>query len=66
MSEPMTPEEYAKRLGVHCPVCGSDMIEGDSFNTDSGIASQEVHCTECDACWRDLYTLTGYDNLSEG
>jgi hypothetical protein len=66
MTEPMTPEAYAESLGTRCPVCGSDMLEGWDFTTDDGIASQEVNCTECNASWRDVFTLTGYDNLEVG
>lgn len=55
--------EYVAGLGCLCPVCKSTDIEGGSVEIDAGTASQEVHCLNCDASWKDLYDLTGFANL---
>lgn len=49
---------YIKNGGNTCLNCGSEHIEGGSFNTDSGVASQSVWCNECDWEWDDIYALT--------
>ncbi|UJJ60606.1 hypothetical protein [Rhodanobacter denitrificans] len=60
---PKTPTDYATDRGAHCPCCGSTDITGDGVEVESGRATQEVYCNECDASWVDTYTLTGYVNL---
>jgi hypothetical protein len=56
----MSDMEYVEKGGCTCPFCGSDDIEGGSFNADAGYATQETSCNECDRSWEDQYTLTGY------
>ena len=48
---------YVQEGGVHCPVCGSEEIEGEFVTTGGGEASQEMRCLTCDARWTDIYTL---------
>ena len=50
-------DAYLKSDGVACPACESGNIEGHSVEIDNGIASQDVHCTDCAFEWRDLYYL---------
>lgn len=50
--------EYMESGGIHCPVCKSKNIVGESVEIDAGIAWQEVGCDDCDADWVDNYTLT--------
>lgn len=59
----LTSEQYQKKGGTECPVCGSTDIEGDSIEVDTGCAHQEVRCLECSACWFDTYRLEGYAEL---
>ncbi len=56
----LSDAEYVEKGGCTCPFCGSDDIEGGSFNAGAGYATQEVSCNECDKSWEDQYTLTGY------
>lgn len=57
----MTTEQYVETGGTRCPFCGSQSIEGDSFEVDAGGAAQEVGCNNCDKTWTDVYTLTKYE-----
>lgn len=51
---------YLENGGTKCPKCGSENIEGASWNADGGgTASQEVSCLDCDAEWFDVYNLVG-------
>jgi hypothetical protein len=50
---------YVKQCGVRCPYCGSEQIEADSYDHESGVISQLVNCLECHFYWYDEYSLTG-------
>lgn len=50
--------------GQKCPSCSSPSIESGECNPADGMVTCEVSCTECGAKWEDLYSLTGYDNLT--
>ena len=52
-------KKYVEEGGVSCPGCGSEDIVGGDISVDTGIASQEMSCNECDLEWTDQYTLTG-------
>ena len=62
-------KEYAKKDGVVCPFCYSKDIEGYSkMETDStfvGRAWQNMSCIDCNAEWRDEYSLTGYSTFGD-
>lgn len=47
-----------------CPFCGSSDVEGDSFDVDAGGVWQPIVCTTCNRKWNDLYTLTGYEEVT--
>ena len=51
-------QDYIESGGNRCPHCGSDNIEGGSFNTDSSKAWQGVWCVNCHEEWVDVYTLS--------
>lgn len=51
---------YLDNAGNICPYCHSGNIEGGSFETDSGVASQKMDCNDCDAEWEDNYDLIGF------
>lgn len=63
MREPMTSEEYINLLGVCCPVCKVDAVQGHDMDTCEGMIYQNVTCNNCEASWVDHYQLMGYGEL---
>ena len=57
--------KYVVHGGVKCLLCGSDDIEGSSFETDGGIARQRIACHACGARWRDVYGLVDVEEICE-
>ena len=56
---------YLDHCGNLCPYCESGNVNGDGFvETDSGCAWQKVDCLDCGKSWRDLYTLTGVEEVN--
>jgi len=51
-------EKYLRTRGVRCPFCGSERIEGGSFEGDGDTVWQDVECQACTRSWRDLYSLS--------
>lgn len=43
--------------GAACPYCGSDQIEGESFDAEGAETWQTVRCLECDREWVEVYAL---------
>lgn len=43
-----------------CPHCGSDAIEGDSYDPEGDSITQQVSCLDCDAEWMDVYQLATF------
>ncbi len=64
--EPLSSSEYAKQLGLVCPVCGEHGASGGPIEVDAGVARQELTCGECGAGWQDQYSLVGYAQLELG
>lgn len=62
----LSPDLYAARGGLRCPVCEEEGITGHSIDITDGYASQNVGCDSCPAEWTDVYQLIGYDNLEFG
>jgi len=56
---------YLEGGGGRCPACGSEDITGGSVEIEGGHAHQEVDCVDCDATWRDVYTLSGIQQDDE-
>jgi hypothetical protein len=54
-------EKYLRAKGVRCPICNSKDIEGGKSNFDGDYCTLEVTCSDCDAEWRDIYTLSGIE-----
>lgn len=50
----------------HCPFCRHAQVEGESIEVEGSTASQEVHCLKCQRYWRDIYTLTGVEEVADG
>lgn len=63
---PMTDGQYLARGGNCCPSCGSGDISGSSITVDGREAYQQVTCSDCNAEWNDMYTLTGHSDLEGG
>lgn len=57
---PMPDDRYVACKGDSCPFCGASGPIGQSWNTENGVASQEMSCNECDREWVDIYNLGGY------
>ena len=56
-------DKYLKNGGIRCPKCGSDELQCSSMNYDAGVAWQDVTCEGCELEFRDLYTLTGVEEI---
>lgn len=52
-------DQYVADCGNKCPCCGSDNLEGDSFEAGSSEVWQNICCLGCGAVWQDVYRLTG-------
>ena len=54
-----TAEQQAAYLASPnpCPYCGSEMIEGGSFDTGTGQCWQKIFCKDCEHAWYDVYEL---------
>jgi hypothetical protein len=48
---------YLAHRGIRCLYCKSRAIEGGLVDIDSGGASQEVNCLDCERTWVDYYKL---------
>ena len=49
----------------HCPVCGSDRIEGHTIEVDGTTAWQPVSCKTCESDWNEVYQAIGRDNINK-
>ena len=62
----LNSKEYAAKGGVHCPYCYGNGIETDgNVEIVVGMAWQDMSCIDCNAEWRDEYSLTGYSTDGE-
>lgn len=57
-----TDSDYLENCHI-CPACGASQVEGDSISIEEGLAFQPVSCLSCNASWRDVYVLSGFDQL---
>jgi len=62
--ERLTSKMYVDDGGGRCPVCGSSNIIGSGHDYDGSQIWQNIHCSDCNSEWTDVYELTGYDNLT--
>lgn len=65
---PLPPNEaaydkYRATSGNRCPLCDSEHIIAHPFNADCLDAWRDVECTECEATWRELFTMQNLDLL---
>lgn len=59
---PQTQEDHIKN--PCCPACREGNCEGGFIDVDGVLAYQHMNCPECDATWTDVYSLTGYADLT--
>jgi len=65
-AKPMTEVQYVKSRGLRCPYCKSSDVEAPgSVDIDSGTATQEIRCNDCEAFWTDIYHLVGYQAVTK-
>lgn len=60
----LTNKQYVKKIGLVCPVCRGEDIEGGPIEVDAGTAWQPIKCNTCGSTWNDLYNLMGYSDLA--
>ena len=65
VSEFDAEKNYIATGGTNCPYCNHDQLEGGPFTGDNGLAWQEMHCNNCGAEWKDVYTLTGIEDFPD-
>jgi transposase-like protein len=58
-------KKYLKTGGENCPFCQSEHMEGGPVDIDGAHAHQEVSCPNCNAVWKDTYTLTDTVTIDE-
>jgi len=65
MTKVKTSTEYVADSGAHCPVCGSENLEGQALEITRDGASHDIMCLACGSSWVDIYTVIGgTDHLS--
>ena len=62
---PQREIDYLAAGGLHCPVCQSEDIIGESWTAEGGTCWQEVYCGECGSRWTDDYDLVGLTILHD-
>lgn len=62
----LTDAEYVAASGANCPCCGGSDTEGGDRSFESGIATLEVWCKDCDAEWVESYDLSGFTLTTMG
>ena len=56
--------KYLSNTNV-CPNCGSDDLDGGSFNADCDVAWQRITCGNCNIDWEDTYRLVDIDTVQD-
>lgn len=47
-----------------CPECQSDQIIGEDIMVEGGQASQECHCSDCEARWYNVYKFSHSEKIA--
>lgn len=59
-------EQYVLNHGNECPYCVSqDITTTEQTDVCDGTAWQECRCRECGKHWRDVYSLSGVEEVDE-
>ena len=61
MPEPLSPEGYAATGWRCCPYCGSIDVTRRGLRLVGTSVLAPMACLTCDAQWRAVYELTGYE-----
>ena len=61
----MNPTVAADNLAA-CPVCGRDILTGESVDIIGLTAEQDVSCDQCGATWTDVYVLADRKLIRDG
>lgn len=62
----LSPEGYAAAGGSCCPACGGASLARGLLRRVEGMAVTEpVACLTCQARWRAVYELAGYEGVAE-
>jgi len=60
--KPLSNKAYAAKGAEDCPFCGSTYIgRGDLADPTAGEVHQELYCVTCNALWREVYKLSGWE-----
>lgn len=59
----LTDAQYVKSRGHCCPNCNGNNVSAREHDFNSGTATQDVVCDDCNAEWVDVYNLIGYCDL---
>jgi len=60
----MTSKQYIERGGCECPFCESTNINAfDEYDGECDGAWRSIECHDCGNAWRDLYTLSGFEQI---
>jgi hypothetical protein len=75
ITQTTTPDwqRYLRNGGISCPYCGSEQLDGSSWESTDGVVHRKVSCT-CGHSWFDNYVLSsvshdegkGYTDITEG
>ena len=60
------PADHAAGCGARCPACASSQTTWQGGTWREQRLRQLVTCDTCGATWRDVFTLSGYENLELG
>lgn len=63
MTKTMTNEEYVLESGTICPHCRSPEVTSGTMQVDGEQAWADIRCGKCGREWRDLYRLTGFEDI---
>ena len=61
---PKERERWVRAEWDHCSSCGSDQLDGGTYEADANYVTALVRCLDCQQRWREGYTLSWMDELS--
>lgn len=57
-------KNYLASKGSECPHCNSTNITSiEHPQADSGEMTQEIECEDCGEAWKDVYQLSGVEDI---
>ena len=58
-------KKYVVNGGVSCPFCGSEDLNTNPPEFDTGTMWQQAYCCQCDKKWTDTYRLVEAEETEE-